>query len=130
MYVVILVYGIFMLEISRDMWYMCTCTNPTEYCHDHGIQQLDLSVVTGSEGIWLNGKTLGCRPSDCELDPPHQLNFLKGDIVKYAVDLYIYTGSNEEKCSRVSMLHVYTGHVEKTEFSCVEGAPVSCTMGH
>ena len=23
-----------------------------------------------TRGIWLSGKTLECRPSDCEFDPP------------------------------------------------------------
>jgi len=30
------------------------------------------------EGIWLSGKTLDCRPRDCEFDPPSlQLKLLK-----------------------------------------------------
>ena len=34
-----------------------------------------------SEGIWLSGKTLDCRPRDWEFDPPSlQLNLLKGDM--------------------------------------------------
>jgi len=28
-------------------------------------------TVSLSEGIWLSGKTLDCRPRDCEFDPPH-----------------------------------------------------------
>jgi len=32
-----------------------------------------------SEGNWLSGKTLDCRPRDCEFDPPSlQLKLLKG----------------------------------------------------
>jgi len=27
-----------------------------------------------SEGIWLSGKTLDCRPRDCEFDPPPHSN--------------------------------------------------------
>ena len=35
-----------------------------------------------SEGIWLSGKTLDCRPRDCEFDPPSlQLKLIKkGDM--------------------------------------------------
>jgi len=34
-----------------------------------------------SEGIWLSGKTLDCRPRDCKFDPPSlQLKLLKGDM--------------------------------------------------
>ena len=38
-------------------------------------------AVHCSEGIWLSGKTLDCRPRDCEFDPPSlQLKLLKGDM--------------------------------------------------
>ena len=37
----------------------------------------DASLLS-SEGIWLSGKTLDCRPRDCEFDPPSlQLKLLK-----------------------------------------------------
>jgi len=83
-----------------------------------------MSMILGplcfSERIWLSGKTLDCRPRDCEFDPPSlQLKLLKKEIC---------TGSSQEKCSRVSVL--YTGHVKEPGLSCVVGAPVSCTMGH
>jgi len=29
-----------------------------------------LFPIGHSEGIWLSGKTLDCRPRDCEFDPP------------------------------------------------------------
>jgi len=71
-----------------------------------------------SEGIWLSGKTLDCRPRDCEFDPPSlQLKLLNGDIYWFL-----------EKCSCV--LVDYTGHVKEPGLSCVVGTPVSCTMGH
>ena len=76
--------------------------------------------LDNSEGIWLSGKTLKCRPRDCEFDPPSlQLKLLKKEVC---------TGSSQEKCSRVSVL--YTGHIKEPGLSCVVGAPVSCTMGH
>jgi len=44
---------------------------------NNGLQRLDAS----REGIWLSGKTLDCRPRDCEFDPPSlQLKLLKGDM--------------------------------------------------
>ena len=58
-------------------------------------------MIFFSEWIWLSGKTLDCRPRDCEFDPPSlQLKLLKKEIC---------TGSSQEKCSRISVL--YTGHV-------------------
>jgi len=37
--------------------------------------------VLSSKGIWLSGKTLACRPKDCEFDPPSlQLKLLIGDM--------------------------------------------------
>ena len=71
-----------------------------------------------SDGIWLSGKTLDHRPSDCEFDPP-PLTPSK---------ITICTGSSLAKCSRVSVL--YTGDVKEPGLSCVVGAPVSCTLGH
>ena len=36
---------------------------------------------TVSEGIWLRGKALDCRPRDCEFDPLSlQLKLLNGDM--------------------------------------------------
>jgi len=69
-----------------------------------------------SDGIWLSGKTLDLRPSDCELTPltPSKIT--------------ICTGSSQTKCSRVSVL--YTEYVKEPGLSCVVGALVSCTMGH
>ena len=35
-----------------------------------------IAVKLNSEGIWLSGKTLDCRPRDCEFDPLSlQLNY-------------------------------------------------------
>jgi len=54
-------------------------------------------LVVISEEICLSGKTLDCRLSDCESDPPHSnLNYKKE----------ICIGSSQDK--RVSLL--YTGH--------------------
>jgi len=50
-----------------------------------------------SEGIWLSGKKLDCRPRDCEFDPPSlQQKLLKKEVC---------TGSSQENapvchCSR------------------------------
>jgi len=38
----------------------------------HSVERMDVS-----EGIWLSGKTLGCRPKDCELEPPHPTQIIK-----------------------------------------------------
>jgi len=66
-----------------------------------------------SEGIWLSGKTLDCRPRDFEFDPPSlQLKSLKGDMHWFF----------PRKCSLVPVL--YTGHVKEPGLSCVVGAPV------
>ena len=46
-------------------------------------------IMIDSEGIWLSGRTLDCRPRDCEFDPPSlQLKLLKKEIC---------TGSSQEK---------------------------------
>jgi len=86
-------------------------------CHRYTNDVNDTS--TSQRGIWLSGKTLDCRPRDCEFDSPSlRLKLLKGDMY------WFFPG----KCSRVSVL--YTGHVKKPGLSCVVGNPVSCTMGH
>jgi len=80
--------------------------------------QIHKDHLTFSEGNWLSGKTLECRPRDSEFNPTSlQLKLLKKEI---------FTGSSQEKCSRVSVL--YTGHVKEPGLSSVVGAPVSGTM--
>ena len=44
-----------------------------------------------SEGIWLSGKTLDCRPSDCEFDPPTPTKTAKMEIC---------TSTSQEKRSK------------------------------
>ena len=51
-----------------------------------------------SEGIWLSGKTLDCRPRDCEFDPPSlQLKLLK------KLDMYWFFPGKMLPC--ISALH-------------------------
>ena len=41
-----------------------------------GTYKEELVSEARSEGIWLSGKTLDCRPRDCKFDPPSlQLNY-------------------------------------------------------
>jgi len=72
-------------------------------------------------GIWLSGKTLDCRPRDCEFDPSLQLKVLKGDM-------YWFFPGKMLPC--ISALHWARTFVKEPGLSCVVGAPVSCIMGH
>ena len=65
-----------------------------------------------SEGIWLSGKTLDCRPRNCEFDPRSlQLKLLKGDM-------YWFFPGKMLLCISAS------GHVKEPGLSCVMGAPL------
>ena len=84
----------------------------TSNCDKH-LTWIKKSTGRGSEGIWLSGKTLDCRPRDCEFDPPSlQLKLLKR---RYVLVL-------PRKNAPVYQCF--------TLGTCVVGAPVSCTMGH
>jgi len=51
---------------------LSTCMITVMYKH----QDIEISI-----GIWLSGKTLDCRPRDCEFDPPSlQLKIIKRDM--------------------------------------------------
>ena len=77
--------------------------------------QIHKDHLTFSEGNWLSGKTLECRPRDSEFNPTSLQ--LKGD--NFCVFF-------RKKCSCISVL--YTGHVKEPGLSSVVGAPVSGTM--
>jgi len=91
----------------------------TAVCMDYWPFRTDLH-----EGSLLSGKTLDCRPKDCEFNldnpPSQQLKLLKGDTCVYR----FLPG----KMPHVSVL--YTGLFKEPQVCHVVGALVSCPVGH
>ena len=83
------------------------CLNHISSQHVHVLPQGNIDIVGHelSEGIWLSGKTLDCRPRDCEFDSPsHQLNLKKGDM-------YLFSPRKKCSCVPVGKLKYLVCHV-------------------